>query len=71
MKIYFSLRILKYFTYKNKETNKYLPMTFMGPITNFGNHNLESQKSKFSQNNPITKNRVRRDKKLKKIPKML
>ena len=34
MKIYFSLRILKYFTYKNKEINKYLPMTFMGPITN-------------------------------------
>ena len=44
MKIYFSLRILKYFTYKNKEINKYLSMTFMSPITNFGNHNLESQK---------------------------
>ena len=70
MKIYFSLRILKYFTYKNKEINKYLPMTFMGPITNFGNHNLESQKSKFFQNNPKTKNRVRRHLK-KKNPKML
>ena len=70
MKIYFSLRILKYFTYKNKEINKYLPMTFIGPITNFGNHNLESQKSNFFfQINPITKNRVKRPK--KKTPKML
>ena len=63
MIIYFSLRIIKYFTYKNKEINKYLPMTFMGPITNFCNHNLESQKSKFFQNNPITKNMVMRHKK--------
>ena len=57
---------------KKEEINKYFSMVFRYSITNFVNHNLESQKFTFYQNTLTTQNKIikQKQKQKKKIPKM-
>ena len=47
---------------ENEEINKYFSMVFRYSITNFVNHNLESQKFTFYQNTLTTQNKIMKQK---------